>query len=572
MSLGCKMNCSSRLWILAGALAANAASTQAQTADTGRVLESVQPRPSAANPQASPDVQLRTLPQSVPALPEAMQQIDVREFRIEGATSLSQARLQKMVEPFVGRGITPAQMQQAADAITLAYRDAGYKLVQAAVLPQSITNGVVVITVREDQLAGVNVISANAPGVVQRGLNSALSLQKALNVGELEQALLLINSQPGGGRASAEIIPPAQGNASNIDVKYAPAAKLQGNITADSGGNRFTGSSRLIAQLVVNEPLNAADQLSFTVLSTGKLLNYVQGAYRFPVTSRLSAGASVSWLEYKQCCQAANVESTGSAQSYGLDAAYQLSLDRTSAATMFGSFDSRRLNSERNALAQTDRQVDALSIGFRGYKVTDVVRSWNIALRAGRADLRDNAIDLAQDAQVGIEGNFSKLTANVYQSQRLSPALIWQSQARGQLNFGRNLEGSERIALGGVDGIRAYPSGEGVGDQGWLVSSELRYALAGVPGLALTAFADVGQVSRYSRNASAVLAFMGQARNRYTLAGAGLGMRYEGTAATLSLQVAKPIGSNRGADVAGNNNEARRDGQLQAWLSAAWRF
>jgi hemolysin activation/secretion protein len=566
------MNVLSSLSFLASALVIISPAALAQGADTGRVLESVQPRPAPSSPQASPDVQLRTIPQVAPALPEAMQQVEVREFRIEGAAALSQARLQKAVEPFAGKSMTPAQMQVAADAVTQAYRDAGYKLVQAVVLPQSISNGVVVITVREDQLASVKVSSEAAPSIVQRGLSEAVPLQQALNVNELEQALLLINALPGGGRVAAEIIPPPESSSSNIVVKYTPAAKVQGSITADSGGNRFTGSSRMLVQIVINEPLNAADQLSITLLSTGKLLSYAQGAYRFPVTSRLSLGVSLSALEYKQCCQAANVTSEGSAQSFGVDAAYQLGLDRTSASTLFGNLDARRLSSERNAIEQTDRSIDAVSIGFRGYSISSAVRSWNVALRAGRANLRNNALDLAQDTTVGIQGTFSKFTANVYQSQRLSPAVIWQLQARGQLNFGRNLEGSERIALGGVDGIRAYPSGEGVGDQGWLGSTEIRYAVTGLPGLSLAAFVDVGGISRYSRNTSAVVAFMGQSTNRYTLAGAGLGMRYEGTATTLSLQVAKPIGNNRGADAAGNNNEARRDGQLQAWLSATWRF
>lgn len=558
--------------LVGSALASGMTSLWAQNTDTGRVLESVQPRPAQANPQSTPEVQLRSLPQVVPALPEAMQQIDVREFRVEGASVLALVRLQKAVEPFAGKSITPAQMQLAADAVTQAYRDAGYKLVQAVVLPQSISNGIVVITVREDQLAIVKVSSEDAPSVVQRSLSSNLVLQKALNVGELEQVLLLINSQPGGGRALAEIVPPAEGNASSVAVKYTPAAKLQGSITADSGGNRFTGSSRFIGQITVNEPFNAADQLNVTVLTTGKLLTYAQGAYRMPVTSRLSAGVSVSWLDYKVCCSLVGDVSKGTAQSLGLDAAYQLSLDRASGSSLFTSLDARHLTSERNAIEQTNRRIDAVSLGFRGYNTADAVRSWNVAVRAGRANLRGNAIDLAQNLTTDIQGNFSKLTAGVYQSQRLTPALTWQFQARGQLSLGRNLDGSERIALGGADGIRAYPSGEGVGDQGWLALSELRYAIATLPGLSLAAFADAGGVNRYSRNSSTVLALMSQASNSYTLAGAGIGMRYESRAATLSVQVAKPIGSNRGADAAGNNNEARRDGQLQAWLSAAWRF
>jgi hemolysin activation/secretion protein len=562
-------------WVLvAGGLASVISSAWAQRTEAGRVLDSVQPRQPSGRQQSAPEVQQRTAPQATPSLPETNQQIEVREFRIEGATMLSQPRLQKVVEPFAGRSLTPAQMQQAADAVTQTYREAGYVLVQALVLPQPLSNGVVVITVREDRLARVDVshaASGTVPGVAKRGLSDALSLQRALNVQELEQALLLVNDLPGRGRASAEITPAAQGDASTVSVRYTPAPKVQGSVTLDNAGNRFTGSARAIGQLLWNEPLGAADQMSLTLLATDVPLAFVQWGYRFPVTPRLSLGASASWLDYKLCCQNPGERSDGSARSIGLDAAYHISLKRGENSALFASLDSRRLDSERNSVEQTDRRVDALSLGLRGYTTVGTVRSWNLALRSGRTNLRGNATDLAQDSVARIQGTFSKVNGGFYQLQSFTPSWSWQLQARGQLNTGRNLESSERIALGGVDGVRAYPSGEGVGDHGWLVSTDLRYAFTSAPGLSLSAFVDAGGVRRYSKNVTDVL-MMGQTSNRYTLAGAGVGARYEGSAATVSLQVARPIGSNRGADAAGNNNEGRRDGQTQAWLSAAWRF
>lgn len=566
------MNLDISLLIVSGVLISTSSTAWAQSTDPGRVFDSVQPRTTPASPTVAPAVQQREVSVVAPAAQALTQQVDVRAFRIEGASLLSSVRLQKVVEPFTGRSLTPAQFQQAAASIAQAYRDAGYPLVQAFVLPQAINDGIVVITVREDQLISINVAQAQAPSIVQRELSDALRLQQALNVVELEQALLLINNLPGRGRVAAEIIPPAQGNASSLDVSYAKAPKLQGSITIDNAGNRFTGKSRLLGQFAINEPLNSGDQLSLTLLSTGKYLTYAQAGYRTPLTLRWSLGVSASHLGYVLCCQVAGVNSEGSAQSLGLDAAYQLNLQRGQSSTLFANLDSRRLDSKRNGIAQTDRQVDALSLGMRAYSATTATRSWNAAVRAGRADLRGNALDLVQNASTGIQGNFSKLTAGAYQFQYFTPAWSWELQARGQLNLGRNLEGSERFALGGADGVRAYPSGEGVGDTGALLSSEVRYAIAGLPGLSVAAFADAGNVRRYSRNVPAVLSLMGQASNSYTLAGAGIGIRYTGASASVNLQAAKRLGNNRGADSASNNNEGRRDGQTQVWLSAAWRF
>jgi hemolysin activation/secretion protein len=56
------------------------------------------------------------------------------------------------------------------------------------------------------------------------------------------------------------------------------------------------------------------------------------------------------------------------------------------------------------------------------------------------------------------------------------------------------------MVLGGMDGVRAYPQGEGFGDQGYLVNLEARFLLAGlsqsVPGqVHLLGFADAGKIT-----------------------------------------------------------------------------
>jgi outer membrane protein assembly factor BamA len=57
----------------------------------------------------------------------------------------------------------------------------------------------------------------------------------------------------------------------------------------------------------------------------------------------------------------------------------------------------------------------------------------------------------------------------------------------------KNLNSSERFSLGGANGVRVYPRGEVSGDQGFLVSAELHWALPGY-GWQLATFFDAGRV------------------------------------------------------------------------------
>jgi hemolysin activation/secretion protein len=550
-------------------LVASAAS--AQPVDAGRVYDSLQQRqPRAVQPQA-PSV--KQAPSQTPSssMPSSAAQLEVKAFRIEGAQYLALPRLEAVVQPYAGKTLSVSQLQEAADAITQAYRDAGYSLAQAVVLPQTIQNGVVTITVREGRLERLDVGPAagatSVPGAAQRGLQQSMRVGEPVNTIELEQTLLLINNLPGGGRASAEIAGTAQPDASLVSASYASARRFAGNIGLDNSGSRYTGRARASASLFINEPASAGDQLSLFGLTSGDGLQYVQAGYRAPLGLRGVLGASISNFKYDLCCLSPGQISKGEGRNYALDTSYQAILSRSTSLQWFSSLERRELLAQ--GTTTRDRTVTALTLGARGYWISNAQNSWSLSARGGRADLSANPSDFADDATaLRSDGRYSKLNGSYYRAQALGGAWSGYLNARMQANLARNLESSEKFVLGGADGIRAYPSGEGVGDSGWLASAELRYAF-GAPGLAAAGFVDLGGVKRFSKNETALV---GSIPNRYELGGWGLGLRYDGAAANVLLAVSRPIGSNKGVDANGNNADGEKDGGARAWVSAAWRF
>jgi hemolysin activation/secretion protein len=548
--------------------------TRAQTPEPGRVYESVQPKQTPLLQPTAPALTIQRAP-SAAALPDAGAQIQVTSFRLVGIKQLQPEPLLQRLQPLTNQALTVAQINSAADLVTQAYREAGFMLAQAVVLPQVIDNGIITITINEGNLQKLEFTSAassSVPSVVQSGVSQAVRVGEAVNAKHLEEALLLGNDVPGRGVSNAEITfdsPVAE--SASMRINYQPAPRLQGLISLDNGGNRYTGKTRVIGQLQWNEPFSAGDQLALTLLSTGSKLNYAQVGYRVPLSLRATLGASASVLQYELCCQNPGTEITGSAKAASIDLAYNLRMERREKLFLLASLDTKTLQSELNTVEQTDRQVSALSLGMRGSSESSsgALRSWALGLRAGQAELA-NLADLAADTLAArTQGRFSKITGSFYQNQALSSGWTWLAQARGQASLEHNLEGSEKFVLGGPDGVRAYPSGEGVGDKGWLASIEVRYSVAAAQGLSLLGFVDGGGVSRYSKNASLIL---GNQINSYSLAGSGLGLRYETSKTNVALFVAKPIGSNRGKDAAGINSEGRRDGKTQAWLQAMLRF
>lgn len=94
-----------------------------------------------------------------------------------------------------------------------------------------------------------------------------------------------------------------------------------------------------------------------------------------------------------------------------------------------------------------------------------------------------------------------------------SGSLRLAGRVRGQW-ASRNLDSYNQFTLGGVNGVRAYTSADGLGDHGVLASLELTQTLS--PVLSVTAFYDGGQVQKYANPLATVTL------NRYSLEGAGL--------------------------------------------------
>ena len=62
---------------------------------------------------------------------------------------------------------------------------------------------------------------------------------------------------------------------------------------------------------------------------------------------------------------------------------------------------------------------------------------------------------------------------NFYYSQWINENLNFKTSGLAQFS-NKNLDSSEQLSLGGITGVRAYPSGEASGDQGYKLTTELQ--------------------------------------------------------------------------------------------------
>jgi hemolysin activation/secretion protein len=234
--------------------------------------------------------------------------------------------------------------------------------------------------------------------------------------------------------------------------------------------------------------------------------------------------------------------------------------------------DAREYRDEASG-TQTDRKtVHAATFAVNGDATDDLGGAggftlWGVFAVAARIDLAGDAASQAAD-QAGprTEGGYGKFGFNLARLQHLDDRTALWAALSGQLAT-RNLDSSEKFALGGAYGVRAYPALEAQGDSGWLGTLEIRRDLRAE--WQAFGFVDAGGVQRHHD-----AGYPGAStQNRVHLAGAGFGLNWARPGDfNLRATIARRLGSNplanpvTGADTDGSHET------LRLWLVASKAF
>ena len=427
----------------------------------------------------------------------------VKELRLTGVTVFATGDLIAITQFKPGAEVALSDLEAMAARITEHYRRQGYFVARAYLPAQDITSRVVTIAVSEGQYGQVTLRNTS-----RLGDDVANRLLKGLNGGDLitlaplESRLLLLSDLPGIGVAST-LAPGAEAGTSDLIVDVSPGRPVTGSIDADNAGNPYTGEYRLGAVVNLNNPMGRGDLVSVRALTSGKGLQYGRIAYQVPF-GRATLGASYSHLNYELGKQFEVLGAHGSAQVASVFGTLNLIRSRDSNLYAGLAYDHRTFKDEIDLFSSvTDKQANVAIASLHGNRNDDLggggVNSFFVALSAGSLDIQTPDARAVDQATARTNGSYRKLWFNLARDQRVTEILSVRASVSGQL-ASKNLDQSEKMVLGGMDGVRAYPQGEALGDQGYLASLEASVLLEGlsqqVPGqVHLLGFVDAGRVT-----------------------------------------------------------------------------
>jgi hemolysin activation/secretion protein len=511
----------------------------------------------------------------------------VKDFRFTGAKGIaSDDELQGVVAASVGKELSFSGLQAVAESVTDYLKKKGWPLAHAYLPKQDVTEGHIEIAIVQGHVesSGAEVV---APGARVSEAKLKSMVDSALPNGgaspsqeDLERGVLLIDDMPGMS-AHATLARGAEPDSTHLRIEAQEGPVFTGGLNFDNFGNRYTGMWEILPALSVNDPFGFGDQLTLSGSeSTTSGLDLYQAGYSLPIgSSGLRLSLSYSYLDYNLDKDLAKVDADGTAQNAGANISYPVI--RTRATSLWAGLGygykglvdnvSNARTSNRKVNEGTVNLVATHNDGLGGGGVTTAL----MTVTAGDLDRSGVASDLASDrAMAHSDGGFTKVTGSLARLQHVYGNFALFGAVRGQL-ADKNLDSSEKFILGGPVGVRAYPVGEGTGDDGWVGNLELRYDVPGVlpyrGKMQLVGFADAGGIRINHDNwTGGVTTATGD--NSYTLAGAGLGvnMSFDDHFA-LRGSWARAIGSNPGRTTTGDNADGR-DRNNEFWLQLLAQF
>ncbi|MBF0461235.1 MAG: ShlB/FhaC/HecB family hemolysin secretion/activation protein [Magnetococcales bacterium] len=496
-------------------------------------------------------------PNPIPVMPESKGiKILVHRVNVTGSHVYSAADLLQVSGFESGREWTLSELQEMATKITDYYHRNGYFVAQAYLPAQDIQDNTVTIAVLEGRYGKITLKNqTNLSDDLANSLLAGLNPGDVVASAPLENHLLPLADLPGV-KVESSLIPGASEGTTDLLVDVTPGQRVTGSFDADNAGNRYTGAYRMGTTVNLNNPTGHGDIATLRAITAGSGLYYGRVSYQIQFV-KTKVGVAYSALDYHLGKNYDSLEANGTAQIVSLYADHPLIRTRDNNLNSQISYDHKLFRDKVDTTSTvTDKEVDVVMGSLYGDH-TDMfggggLSSYSVNWSLGNFDLQTPVEQRMDVSTAHSNGGYQKLGLKVTRLQKVTETLSLYGSLIGQI-ASKNLSLSEKMELGGMYGVRAYPEGEGDGDEGYIANLEARLLLPkwieAMPGQQyVIGFVDTGTIraNKHPWN---------NTPNSRTLSGGGMGLNWmANNNLTLNAYYAHKLGNavvTSGPDAAG---------------------
>ncbi|MGA7936644.1 MAG: ShlB/FhaC/HecB family hemolysin secretion/activation protein [Kovacikia sp.] len=515
---------------------------------------SQQPQPEQ-QPEPKPSPSLNNLQLPPPAQPggepgDTVKVLTVKQFRVEGSRVFSQDEIDRETKSFLGRELSFAELQQAANAITQLYLKRGY-ITTGAIIPanRDIKDGIVPVQVQEGFVApkdirvrfvtpvprpdGVVTETEYQPATRHR-LNSsyirsrlALATQAPLNRQTLLEAIQLLKLNPLIQDIRAELAEGPAAGQGILTVEVVEAKTLSANLLLDNGRSPSVGTFRRQLQFSQANLLGLGDGVLLTFANTPGS-NEGNLSYTVPVNPRngtISFNFGIAASDVVE--RPFDILDIHSNSSY-FELSFRQPILQTPTQEVALGLTATRTSSKATLIdgeipfpvAGSDFEGRTRINALRFFQEWTLRRSHSLFALRSQFTLGLNIFDTTINEQEP-DGRFFAWRGQAQWVRLLAPDTLLL--LRGDLQLAdRALVPQEQFGLGGQSSVRGYRQDLLLSDSGLFVSAEVRIPILRLPKinglLQVAPFVDIGTGWNLS-------GFVNP--DPSTLASIGLGLRFQ---------------------------------------------
>ncbi len=411
--------------------------------------------------------------------------LPVKSVALSGNTVYNDLQLTALLQLKISEdGVLFDDLVGAVDRISLFYRAQGYPLARAFLPQQTSADGVIKVTVLEGYYAKYVVHNSShfTQTRIDAMLQEALCGNKRPNcVGAVvtekgnERAVSIVNDMPGI-RAKVALEPGRELGTTNFVMNIKASNLPRSTIGIDNYGGKSTGVYRISASTDWLNMRGEGDILSLSGSTSDKRIWSGSASYSVLVGyTGLRVGLSAGHGQYLLGDTFASLNAHGDSNSLGAFVSYPLVRHRARNFTLRTATDYKVQKDSIEATGMHfDKRNNTYSLGGYGDAVDGSgYNTYSLTWSGGNLRMLD-ANSIANDASARTAGRYGKMTYAFARQQALYGAWTMYGAVNGMAG-NKNLDGSEKMGLGGSSGVRGYPAGEAAGDKGAVGNLELRY-------------------------------------------------------------------------------------------------
>lgn len=429
-----------------------------------------------------------------PERPQAAPQVEfaISNFRLEAPDLyLDKKELTKILQDGMGENKTMTQLNATLSALTRYCRQHGYPAAAAYVPAQESHDGMILIKVIPGRYGEIKIDNrSRMKDRVAKGFVNSLKAGDIIRTGRLETTLYSI-SDVSGTKAVGVLSPGKEFGTSDLTVRIEKGKGSNTVLYVENYGSKDTGQYRYGLQHNIYDVSGNGDKVSVGgMLSNKHMHNYYANYETIVGRGGATLGLGYSRMDYETGL--GNLGINGIAETASLFGHRSLYHLTNSGLTIRYGYDYRKLKDEHTGFGTARKHSHSGYVALEGFER----RKGSIVNYSAKVTTGVLGLDSDYAKQIysrkGTQGHYTKGEVSVSAVERLGNRADVLIKGSGQI-ASHNLDGSERMYLGGASGVRAYPQGEGAGDEGIMGTVEARFYTK-VPGLVFSTYYDVGHV------------------------------------------------------------------------------